>query len=239
MQYNQPALFLYADNPDTASRVKSWIDRYFSLHPPTRIIYDANQIELILSEHLQPLLIFISRHLDDSHKILLKRLSSKEQRIQVMLCATPDLSLEAWGMEAGYFLSMPLKEVQFARPIQRYLRLFSDERTFNGLNIKHENSMIPVRYNDVLYIKADGNYSDIHLAGGQRITVTMQLGKMTERCANSLLLQKVDRSLIVNISRIKSFNENRLTFISDKNISIELSKGKALEIRKLLFNHYQ
>lgn len=239
MKELDPNIFIYAEKAGLADQIKGWVDKTFKTPNGASVIYGKEHIEPKISNILQPLLIYIGNEPDETTRLLLHRLACNEQRIQIMLCASAEFALDAWGVEVAYYVPLPVHSGQFSRPIARYLQFFRDERNFNGLNIKYAGMEYPVRYRDILYVKGDGNYCDLHLANGKVFKLVVQIHQMEARCSGSLLLQRVDRSLMINIARIKAFDREKLLFISDKNIGIDLSRGKFQRIRNLLYSYFK
>lgn len=85
----------------------------------------------------------------------------------------------------------------------------------------------------VVYIAADGNYSAITMADGESFVLTMQLGQMERRIAETLDIDdnrfiRIGKSLIVNRDFIAFINPPRQKMIlSDcRNFRHEVSASK-------------
>jgi DNA-binding LytR/AlgR family response regulator len=66
---------------------------------------------------------------------------------------------------------------------------------------------------DIAFIKADGNYCDVHLFNGEKLTLTFQLHYFEEqlgRLKNNFFI-RVGKSLIVNRNYILSVNTSMQT----------------------------
>jgi DNA-binding LytR/AlgR family response regulator len=100
------------------------------------------------------------------------------------------------------------------------------ERIFVKINSRFEKILL----NDILWIEADGNYSNI-VTADQKYVLVSNLSSLHEKMAHPLFL-RVHRSFIVNLQRIDSFEENRL-FIRDKEIPISKS-NRAEFIRRFM-----
>jgi DNA-binding LytR/AlgR family response regulator len=84
------------------------------------------------------------------------------------------------------------------------------------LKIKTSTEMVRVNTEEIVYVKADGNYSDLVLTNGRRRTMTFQLHFFDEtfkQLRNNTFV-RVGRSLIVNKRYVFIINltEQTLTF---------------------------
>lgn len=62
----------------------------------------------------------------------------------------------------------------------------------------------------VVYVEADGNYSAINMAGGERFVLTMQLGQVERRIADML---SKDDNRFIRIGKSLIVNRNYIAFI--------------------------
>ena len=86
----------------------------------------------------------------------------------------------------------------------------------------HTNSeLYNLQPNQIIYITADGNYSNIHLQSGEEFVVTFQLGKIAEMIADQLtssqhMLVRVGRGIIINMNEILYINTQRNNILMNK-----------------------
>ena len=117
---------------------------------------------------------------------------------------------------------VPEHKEEFAESTHYVLK----ERIFVKINSRFEKILLQ----DILWIEADGNYSNI-VTADQKYILVSNLSSLQEKIAHPLFL-RVHRSFIVNLQRIDSFEENRL-FINSKEIPISKT-NRAEFIRRFM-----
>ena len=83
--------------------------------------------------------------------------------------------------------------------------------------VKNNSRFEKLDIKDILYIESAGNYSTIYTENN-RFTLICTLSIMNEKLARANLM-RVHRSFLINVSKVKAFEDNRL-FIGDKEIPI-------------------
>jgi DNA-binding LytR/AlgR family response regulator len=58
-----------------------------------------------------------------------------------------------------------------------------------------------IELSDIVYVKADGNYSIVHLKDGSNKVITMNLGQIEERLTGFRFF-RMDRSLVINLQSL-------------------------------------
>lgn len=94
---------------------------------------------------------------------------------------------------------------------------------------------------DIMYIEAEGNYSQVYFGNGEKELITQQLGKIEERIGNQITnaespLIRIGKSLIINRQHIYHITKNELKLRSDfgKTFTINASKDALLQLKKLM-----
>lgn len=75
----------------------------------------------------------------------------------------------------------------------------------DAIFLRHNGKMVKVKYNEILFAKANDNYTDIHTSS-QTILLTKTL-KQVESCLPKRHFQRVHRSFLINIDKVLSFEE--------------------------------
>lgn len=91
-----------------------------------------------------------------------------------------------------------------------------------------------VPFNDILYIEANRNYSEIYTTQGQKITICSNLSLIESKLPESLF-SRVHRSYIVAIHQIDEFDHNSIWIAKQE---IPLSKGYFESLTKQLITLY-
>lgn len=82
-------------------------------------------------------------------------------------------------------------------------------RVNDGFFVKQREGYCKVRYEDILWVKADSNYSDMHLRNGKVVCVTFSLTGLLERLPHDRFI-RVHRSFIVNLFAVDRIVGNML-----------------------------
>ncbi len=84
-----------------------------------------------------------------------------------------------------------------------------------------------IKLNEVIHIKSSGNYIDIYLDSGQRITSRRTLESFLSEIQNENFF-KLNKSGIVNLKKIRSYDKNEVV----------LNSGETLPISKLVYEEF-
>lgn len=88
----------------------------------------------------------------------------------------------------------------------------------NAIFVKSRNRFEKRVLNDILWIQADNVYTNLHYMEAQKQVLSMPLKRFEEQVHAANLI-KVNRSQIININRVDSFESNR-AFIGDQDFRI-------------------
>lgn len=109
------------------------------------------------------------------------------------------------------YLTKPIKEDDLMAAIKLVLL----KKQLNSISIKDGYDYIKINHDDILFIKSDNNYIDIHTAS-KKHSVRQSLEGFLEEIANSNFI-RVHRSYIVNGSKIQKKTKSSL-FIENHEI---------------------
>ncbi|MCW3072909.1 MAG: two component transcriptional regulator, LytTR family [Bacteroidetes bacterium] len=104
------------------------------------------------------------------------------------------------------------------------------------VNTKTKTDYIPI--SDILYLKADGNYTLIH-TGSAKIHVAKTLKEYDEMlCSNDSTFLRIHKACIINTDYVKQLNRGESsTVLMSNGISLEISRRKKQELsERLNFN---
>lgn len=137
----------------------------------------------------------------------------------IFVTAYDNFVLEALRVNAVDYLLKPVSFSELQEAVYRVKQKATDAiyyslRKFIGyshrknLVFNTRNGFITFFEDEILFIKADGVYSTIHLKNGKEITVSQNLGKIEEQIDLPELL-KIHRSNIVNTNFIFEVNKGK------------------------------
>lgn len=102
------------------------------------------------------------------------------------------------------------------------------------LSISTPKGLMFVNKEDVIYIKADGRYSELYCKDDQRYTVCKNIGEYEEELSKDFFF-RVHKSYLINCKHVVKINSTDGGFVEMNNKSeIEISKRKKAEFLKFL-----
>jgi len=101
--------------------------------------------------------------------------------------------------------------------------LFSHLDVTKKIKFNTQNGIIVVNLDDIIYCKADWNYTTLYLVKDRIETVTMNIGKLQESLPEQIFI-KISRSLMINVNYIDKINKRmRKCYLLADNKKYELS----------------
>jgi len=173
--------------------------------------------------------------------------AQKHQAAVIFTTAYDQYALKAIKANALDYLLKPIDidELKVAvDKVAQHIRLFqnqheNDERMANlasSLSSKSEIKKLTLPYgqgfkmidvDDIIYIEADSNYSVVHLANQDKITVSKVLREFEELLPSDQFV-RVHKSSIINLNHLKEYNsKNGLQVFLKNGESINISRRRA------------
>lgn len=95
------------------------------------------------------------------------------------------------------------------------------------------NEYMNIDIDDILYLKADGNYTEIFLISNNKITIYKNLKKTVEEIINTDTFIKVKRNIIVNTNNIIKLNTSKKAYILLKN---NIKRTPSVRLKRNIIN---
>ena len=147
-------------------------------------------------------------------------------------------AIQAFKTSALDYLLKPIDPEELKETIERYKQ--KQLTTFHKLqvaklSIAHTeriaipdgNNLIMIEVNEILYLKADSNYTDIHLTNGKKYTTSRILKNFEETLSSYSQFFRCHKSYIVNILHTLKFSKaNGGTVILKNDVEIPISIEK-------------
>jgi two-component system LytT family response regulator len=153
----------------------------------------------------------------------------------IFVTAYNHYAIDALNAHASYYLMKPIsideliKAVDYVTDIKTKEDALQDQVLVPKLNAVNGKITIPVQSGfevintaDILYCKADDNYTEIYLNSSKRKLVSKTL-KYFEDVLNGANFARVHKSYLINVNEIVKYNKG-------KGGSIELSNGKEIMV---------
>ncbi|MEZ4720712.1 MAG: LytTR family DNA-binding domain-containing protein [Flavobacteriales bacterium] len=203
--------------------------------PEFRIIGTANTVDegFKLIQRLKPDLVFLDIQLKKQTGFDLLEMPFDCEFEVVFVTAYDEYAIKAFEKNALSYLLKPLSVDQFKRVKERIIRIVSSSKSeinidkiLNGkLAIPNGSVVDYVDPSDILYIKADGSYSEVYTLHGSKILISKSLG-MLEPKLNTSEFFRPHRSFIVNHHHVMRWNKSDGGWLVMKNFhEIPISKG--------------
>ena len=137
----------------------------------------------------------------------------------VFITAHEQYILEALRVNAIDYLLKPVDIIELKETILRIIQRGKDEYSDSLSNFLKSNQRRKLKFNtrngfitffedEILFVKADGVYSVIHLINGKELMISQNLGKIEEQLQNKELI-KIHRSVIANVNYIFEINRGK------------------------------
>lgn len=155
----------------------------------------------------------------------------------IFITAYNQFAIEAIKHAAFDYLLKPVDIDELKETIRRYREELSSRATLGRIeNLLQALQEEKIRFSsrtgtiyinpaDIIYCRADGNYSDLYLTGNGKQTVTMNIGRLEEELPKARFA-KISRSMIINRQYLTEINRrDRMCKlkVNDESISLDIS----------------
>jgi len=164
-------------------------------------------ISLIDTSHYN--LCFLEVELNKSNGFQLLPRFSPATKV-VLTAANAKHAIQAIKEQVFDFLLKPINPVELKSCISRYIKeLLSAGIKNHYLHIKAQGETIPLLFDDIEYIQANGAYSIIHLGNEKKYTTSKTLKALEKLLSDDFI--RIHKTYIANKQAIKSYKKNVLT----------------------------
>lgn len=209
--------------------------------------YDNLEILKILNESttaikhiafLKPDLVFLDVNMPDKNGLsILNEINELELDTKVIfITAYHEYLMDALKKNAYDYLIKPIKKHELDESLNRYFNSGNSQRPSNRiLNksqeekkivLKNAHGSLILKPEEILYVEADGCYTQIHLANNKTETISKNLGNIESLFPETLFF-KISRSVLVNLLYINKINRlKRFVYLLHKDEEIVLKASK-------------
>lgn len=133
----------------------------------------------------------------------------------VFVSSHSEYAIEAYGYKTLGFIKKPIDKEYFESKLQKvYKKVITD-----SLVVFSDNSGdYHLRKSDIIYLKADSNYCDIHTA--KKTIVTSYTLKKCEKILGGMPFIRVHRSYLINVNKISNLTGASINLITKESIPI-------------------
>ena len=218
------------------------------------IIIDISELEILksLSESkmaikylatLQPDIVFLDINMPNKSGIdIQKEIIDLQLDTKVIFTTShEEYVVEAFKNKAFDYLVKPISKTELKNTLKR---LFKQNKNIpvqipvntasnnNGIVIKNGFSTLLLKSDEIIYIEADGSYSNIYLIHGKTEVISKNIGKIEYLFSNEPFF-KISRSNIINLKYLKKIDRLKkivLLTCNSKNIELKVSREKLYDL---------
>lgn len=209
------------DSPDEAALLESMISRYKNVEIKGKAASVDDGVNLILE--FRPDLVFLDIELIGGTAFdLLQRLGEKNPKPSLIFTTGfNEYAIQAIRLAALDYLLKPIDPVELDAALDRYFtsvgqpptreqwnRLIERMHPDQKLKINTISGFSLIHPDDIIYLQAEGNYTDIHYGEGKILTSSMNLGKLEEQLPSGRFF-RIHRSVIINLKYLTSVNRSK------------------------------
>lgn len=186
-----------------------------------------------LKADTRALLYLFIQSLSDQMRIVIKNIQQACPDVRICLCAQADHALDAWKLDLFHFEAYPITNRQLKHAYHKYTNQLNG--TKEHISIKTSEGTKSIACRQINYLKADGNYTEIHLKQDQKIVITKQLNQFVYITEMNRHLERLHRSYIFNLANIRQIKGKELRFYQSEQV-LQLSQALADKVRKTLLS---
>ncbi len=161
---------------------------------------------------------------------------SLHQAPQVILTtAYPEYAVDGFNLNAIDYLLKPFSFERFLQAVNKFLKTKKqlDTNSSSTIMVKSDKKIYPVKYTDITYLEANGDYVKINRANDYLLLHDTLKNFHQQLPQNQFI--RVHRSFVINISKIDFIEGNRVA-IGENRIPITESYREDLKEAIQLFN---
>lgn len=228
------------DEPNALKSLVLGIGKYV---PEIKIIGEASDVNTAknIIEDTLPELVLLDIKLKESDAFqLLDGLSNIDFEI-IFITAYGEYKEKAFDYFALNYLQKPIDFEKMNQIIQAYIkrktRIFNMEKYanlrqllesgFKVLSIPSRNGYDMVNIDDIVWCRAEGNYTEIHVSQGTPLMASKSL-KHYESLLNGLGFFRIHRSILLNVKYIQSVHESIIMLTNKQTLQISKRNKKGL-----------
>ncbi|MDR0710921.1 MAG: LytTR family DNA-binding domain-containing protein [Prevotellaceae bacterium] len=161
-----------------------------------------------------PELIFLDIQMPGLTGIELAAMIDAHKMKVIFTTAFDCFALEGFKVDAIDYLLKPIAYADFlkaAQKAQRYIDASSAPAAPRCITVKTGYKLHKIDLSEILYVEALRDYVAIHTASGEKIMTIASLQHIADKLPEAMFA-RVHRSFVVNISKIRIIERNRIVF---------------------------
>lgn len=156
-----------------------------------------------------------------------EHLSEEDRPMVVFTTAYGEYAVDAFGIRAVDYLLKPIEVARLKEAVERLREQRKPSSTQDAvLNVSTLNGSKIVPIDEILYLKADGSYTELHSKTGTTLVISKKLFEMEEKLTTQNFL-RTHRSYIVNMNHVTQYvggAKSELVLSSDDQVPVSRTR---------------
>lgn len=197
-----------------------------------------------IQEH-DPELVFLDIQMPQKNGFALLEVMPNREFEVIFTTAYADHALSAIKHSAFDYLLKPIDTMELQKTVLKYIetkksdpinalleKLRNQEDGLEIIAFPTSDGIEFVHFEEIKYLKADRNYTFLHLENERKLLISKSLGQIEERLPDQRFV-RIHQSYTVNVSKILRYDraENLLVLRSGEKLSVSLRKNSNLTKR--------
>lgn len=233
---------LIDDEPDAIEVLSRLLKLYC---PLVTVVYNCATIfeGLKAIRQYQPDIVFLDIEMPGGNGLELAQEIDPVRTKIIFTTAYRNYSIHAIKVNAFDYLLKPVDPDDLKNAINRYKQLHGNARQSSItapvlIKLSDKDSTLFVEPEKIMYVKAQGRYSDVILNDQRLFTLTRNIGELEEELQEQAFLRP-HKSYLVNIAGIdKILNKDGGFLVLKNGLEIEIARRKRVEIIKRISSHH-
>jgi two-component system LytT family response regulator len=221
MTHKKAKVFLVEDEPNNLAYLQDLLEDHLD---QVELVGYARNLQQALERlpKLQPDLLFLDIHLPDGDGFDLIHQLPAQTKI-IFTTAYPEYALEAFRYAALHYLVKPIDPNDLAEALKRFRDAFQPETVAEQpLIIPTQERMLVISPPKILYLIADGSYTDLHLEDQVKYTASKPLNHH-ERLLHPQFFHRIHDKYLVNLRQIRAYHKGNGGMV-------EMNNGQLLDV---------
>lgn len=125
------------------------------------------------------------------------------------------------------------KQNSLGEEVKKIIESYTPQNQSRRLALPLVGKTIYVNIDDIMFCKADSNYTEVHMINNHKETLSKKLKELEAQTNN--LFFRVHNSYLVNINYVREFVKNEgLYLVLENGTTIPVSRAKKIELQQLL-----
>jgi two-component system LytT family response regulator len=219
--------------------------------PQVQIVAACNNIpEAVLKiNQKRPQLVFLDIEMPEYNGFELLSFFREIDFQIIFVTAYNEYALKAFEVSAVDYLLKPVdidklkiavdkatRRINVSNPNNNVEVLKDSFRTgqFNKIALPVSEGLLFVEVNDIVYLEAEGAYTNVWLNNSTKILVSKKIKFFEEIVETRANFFRSHRSYIVNINYLKKYNKNESSLLLDNNKTVYISRDRKAEFEEQL-----